>query len=131
MPEHIHLLVSIPPKMSVSSFMGYLMNNSRYYLIYPPTFGNRLFRHKNACPILGRRLINISRSYRINIKQGLPLSQERLFLCPAFIGLTAKLMLSTIFAQSRCVCFLKSLPSFDNARPTADLAKRTTIATDE
>jgi putative transposase len=23
MPDHIHLLVSIPPKMSVSSFMGY------------------------------------------------------------------------------------------------------------
>ena len=24
MPDHVHLLVSIPPKMSVSSFMGYL-----------------------------------------------------------------------------------------------------------
>ena len=24
LPEHIHMLVSIPPKMSVSSFMGYL-----------------------------------------------------------------------------------------------------------
>ena len=24
MPDHIHMLVSIPPKMSVSSFMGYL-----------------------------------------------------------------------------------------------------------
>ena len=24
MPDHIHILVSIPPKLSVSSFMGYL-----------------------------------------------------------------------------------------------------------
>ncbi len=24
MPDHIHMLVSIPPKMSVSSFIGYL-----------------------------------------------------------------------------------------------------------
>ncbi|EGG88090.1 hypothetical protein HMPREF0987_00315, partial [Lachnospiraceae bacterium 9_1_43BFAA] len=24
MPDHIHMLVSIPPKISVSSFMGYL-----------------------------------------------------------------------------------------------------------
>ena len=28
MPEHIHMLVSIPPKISVSSFMGYLKGKS-------------------------------------------------------------------------------------------------------
>ena len=28
MPDHIHLLVSIPPKTSVSSFMGYLKGKS-------------------------------------------------------------------------------------------------------
>ncbi len=28
MPDHVHLLVSIPPKMSVSSFMGYLKGKS-------------------------------------------------------------------------------------------------------
>jgi len=28
MVDHIHLLVSIPPKMSVSSFMGYLKGKS-------------------------------------------------------------------------------------------------------
>ena len=33
MPDHIHMLVSIPPKMSVSSFMGYLKGK----------FGNRHF----------------------------------------------------------------------------------------
>ena len=28
MPDHIPMLVSIPPKISVSSFMGYLQSNS-------------------------------------------------------------------------------------------------------
>lgn len=28
MPDHIHMLVSIPPKMSISSFMGYKLNIS-------------------------------------------------------------------------------------------------------
>ncbi|MDD2215972.1 MAG: IS200/IS605 family transposase, partial [Eubacteriales bacterium] len=28
MPDHVHLLVSIPPKISVSSFMGYLKRKS-------------------------------------------------------------------------------------------------------
>ena len=28
MPDHIHMLVSIPPKLSVSQFMGYLKGKS-------------------------------------------------------------------------------------------------------
>lgn len=28
MPDHVHTLVSIPPKISVSSFMGYLKGKS-------------------------------------------------------------------------------------------------------
>lgn len=28
MPDHIHMLASIPPKMSVSSFLGYLKGKS-------------------------------------------------------------------------------------------------------
>ena len=28
-PDHVHMLVSIPPKVSVSSFMGYLKGRSR------------------------------------------------------------------------------------------------------
>lgn len=28
MPDHVHMLVSIPPKMSVSSFRGYLKGKS-------------------------------------------------------------------------------------------------------
>ena len=31
-PDHIHLLLSIPPKMSVSSFMGYLKGKSSLML---------------------------------------------------------------------------------------------------
>ena len=32
MPDHVHLLLSIPPKMSVSSFMGYLKGKSTMML---------------------------------------------------------------------------------------------------
>ena len=28
MPDHVHMLVSIPPKLSVSQFMGYLKGNN-------------------------------------------------------------------------------------------------------
>lgn len=28
MPKHIHILVRVPPKISVSSFMGYLKDQS-------------------------------------------------------------------------------------------------------
>ena len=28
MPDHVHLVLSIPPKISVSSFMGYLKGKS-------------------------------------------------------------------------------------------------------
>lgn len=34
MPDHIHMLVSIPPKMSVSSFMGYLKGKSALMLFH-------------------------------------------------------------------------------------------------
>ena len=33
MPDHIHMLVSISPKISISSFMGYLKGKSRQYKI--------------------------------------------------------------------------------------------------
>jgi putative transposase len=32
MPDHVHLLLSIPPKMSISSFMGYLKGKSTMML---------------------------------------------------------------------------------------------------
>lgn len=48
MPDHIHLLVSIPPKMSISSFMGYLKGKSAMMIFDKHAnlkykFGNRHF----------------------------------------------------------------------------------------
>lgn len=48
MPDHIHLLVSIPPKMSISSFMGYLKGKSAMMIFDRHSnlkykFGNRHF----------------------------------------------------------------------------------------
>lgn len=48
MPDHIHLLVSIPPKTSVSSFMGYLKGKSAMMIFDRHSnlkykFGNRHF----------------------------------------------------------------------------------------
>jgi len=48
MPDHIHMLVSIPPKISVSSFMGYLKGKSALMIFEKHSnlkykFGNRYF----------------------------------------------------------------------------------------
>ncbi len=48
MPDHIHMLVSIPPKISVSSFMGYLKGKSALMIFdrhanLKYKFGNRHF----------------------------------------------------------------------------------------
>ena len=48
MPEHIHMLVSIPPKYSISSFMGYLKGKSALMIFdrhanLKYKFGNRHF----------------------------------------------------------------------------------------
>ncbi len=48
MSDHVHMLVSIPPKMSVSSFMGYLKGKSALMLFDKHAnlkykFGNRHF----------------------------------------------------------------------------------------
>ncbi|MGF2388390.1 IS200/IS605 family transposase [Lentilactobacillus otakiensis] len=48
MPDHVHLLVSIPPKLSVASFMGYLKGKSALMMFDQHTnskykFGNRHF----------------------------------------------------------------------------------------
>lgn len=46
MPDHVHLLIEIPPKMSVSYFMGYLKGKSSLMVFEKHTnlkykFGNR------------------------------------------------------------------------------------------
>ena len=48
MPDHVHLILSIPPKMSVSSFMGYLKGKSSLMIFENHAnlkykFGNRKF----------------------------------------------------------------------------------------
>jgi putative transposase len=48
MPDHIHMLVSIPPKMSVSDFMGYIKGKSAMMIFdrhanLKYKFGNRHF----------------------------------------------------------------------------------------
>lgn len=44
-PDHIHMLVEIPPKMSISSFMGFLKGKSSL-MIYEK-WGNMKFKYRN------------------------------------------------------------------------------------
>ena len=51
MPDHVHMLVSIPPKISVSQFMGYLKGKSALMIFDKHAnlkykFGNRHFWSK-------------------------------------------------------------------------------------
>ena len=45
MPDYIHMLVSIPPQISVSSFMGYLKGKSA--LLIFQKWGNMKFAYRN------------------------------------------------------------------------------------
>ena len=44
-PDHVHILVSIPPKMSVSVFMGYLKGKSATIIFQK--WGNMKFAYRN------------------------------------------------------------------------------------
>lgn len=44
-PDHVHLLLSIPPKMSVSYFVGYLKGKSSLMMFQG--FGNMKFAYRN------------------------------------------------------------------------------------
>ena len=44
-PDHIHMLLEIPPKISVSSFMGFLKGKSSL-MIYEK-WGNMKFKYRN------------------------------------------------------------------------------------
>jgi len=44
-PDHIHMLVSIPPKISVSEFMGYLKGKSSLKIF--DKFANMKYRYRN------------------------------------------------------------------------------------
>ena len=43
-PDHIHMYISLPPKMSISSFMGYLKGKSTLIIFERQyKYGNRIF----------------------------------------------------------------------------------------
>ena len=44
-PDHVHILVAIPPKMSVSGFVGYLKGKSSLMLFQ--RFGNMKYAYRN------------------------------------------------------------------------------------
>ena len=44
-PDHIHLLLSIPPKISVSGFMGYLKGKSSLMIFQK--WGNMKYKYRN------------------------------------------------------------------------------------
>ena len=44
-PDHVHMLISIPPKMSVSGFMGFLKGKSS--LMIHQRWGNMKFKYRN------------------------------------------------------------------------------------
>jgi Transposase and inactivated derivatives len=44
-PDHIHMLLEIPPKISISSFMGYLKGKSS--LMNYEKWGNLKFKYRN------------------------------------------------------------------------------------
>ena len=44
-PDHVHMLVEIPPKLSVSSFMGYLKGKSSTMLY--EQFGERKYKNRS------------------------------------------------------------------------------------
>ena len=44
-PDHVHMLVQIPPKLSISSFMGFLKGKSSL-MIYE-RWGNMKFKYRN------------------------------------------------------------------------------------
>ena len=46
MADHVHMLVLIPPKISVSSFMGYLKEKSALMIILPIS-NNSYQNHQN------------------------------------------------------------------------------------
>jgi putative transposase len=45
MPDHVHILVTIPPKMSISSFMGYLKGKSSLMIF--DQYGNLKYKYGN------------------------------------------------------------------------------------
>ena len=75
MPDHVHMLVSIPPKISVSSFMGYLKGKSALMIFdrhanLKYKFGNRHFWAEGFyVSTVGLNEATIKNIYRIKKKK--------------------------------------------------------------
>ena len=75
MPYHVHMLVSIPPKISVSSFMGYLKGKSALMIFdrhanLKYKFGNRHFWAEGFyVSTVGLNEATIKNIYRIKKKK--------------------------------------------------------------
>ena len=70
-PDHIHMLVSIPPKMSVSEFVGYLKGKSSLIIFERHAslkyqYGNRHFWCKGYYVSTAGRSLFLSEFYEIN-----------------------------------------------------------------
>ena len=76
MPDHVHMLVSIPPKISVSSFMGYLKGKSALMMFDKHAnlkykFGNRNFLAKGYyVSVLGINEVIIKKSKLKKLSSG-------------------------------------------------------------
>ena len=74
-PDHIHMMVSIPPKMSVSSFMGYLKGKSTLMIFERHAnlkykYGNRHFWCKGYyVSTVGRNKTAISKYIENQLKE--------------------------------------------------------------
>ena len=73
-PDHIHMLVSIPPKISVSSFMGYLKGKSSLMIFDKHAnmkyrYGNREFWCRGYyVDTLGKKKRQLPNTYGISCK---------------------------------------------------------------
>ena len=82
MPDHVHMLVSIPPKISVSSFMGYLKGKSPLLMFdrhanLKHEFGNRRFWAEGHCvSTVGLNEATIAK--RVREQERADIAQDRL-----------------------------------------------------
>ena len=67
MPDHVHMLLSIPPKSAVSQVVGYIKGKSAIHLARVSGERKRGFSSK----LLGTRIFRLDRTSRRNGYQGI------------------------------------------------------------
>ena len=66
-PDHVHMLLEIPPKMSISSFMGFLKGKSSL-MIYEK-WGNLKFKYRNREFWFRGYYVDTARKNAVKIKE--------------------------------------------------------------